>query len=63
MAIIKLLQSSLSLSDFLEYPEKINCPAHSLDDLRYLITTSVKNEKEFTLINELLEEYKYEQRE
>lgn len=48
---------------FREYPEKINCPAHSLDDLRYLITTSVKNEKEFTLISELLEEYKYEQRE
>ena len=47
---------------FREYPEKLGCPARSLDDLRYLITCSVKNEKDFTTIHDLLEEYTDEQR-
>lgn len=47
---------------FREYPENIGFAAQSLDDLRYLISCSTKDEKEFTIVNNLLKGYTNEQR-
>ena len=45
-----------------EYPEKESISATSLDDLRFLITFTLKSQQEFTHVFELLKGYLHEQR-